>query len=363
MTPSQTCTVVGNLPKAQATLLAVDRGLNRFFSGNTVCGICHFNPEFTGATVSALTGFGKAPLPPIPPGQARKIAPEVPLERMIAFNGAAAVYDSGFYNLGIRPTPEDLSIGGAIDGVPLAFTKLAELIGGGNAAGFDAAKIALIAAELDTVTGILKNPTAPNNLTPIPWGIRLACGPGLNGNGAPNNNPNSQCVPNVITGERLLRNGAFKASSICNVKFTGPYFHNGAKLNLSQVFATYSTAGHFTTLNFNNLDAGLRLINIAADEQAAVLEMMETGLTDWGVAYEKGKFDHPEICVPNGHNPVTGQTILADISAVGRTGNANLLQTFEENKRGITANRAQTLTAACNVTGISTGGLSDIDVP
>ena len=54
------------------SLQAINRGMGRFFAGATGCGICHFNPEFTGATVAALTGFGAAPPPPLPPGQLRR---------------------------------------------------------------------------------------------------------------------------------------------------------------------------------------------------------------------------------------------------------------------------------------------------
>ncbi|MDD5322928.1 MAG: hypothetical protein PHD43_20410 [Methylococcales bacterium] len=358
VTPSATCTVTGNLAKAKVTLLAIDRGLNRFFAGNTACGVCHVTPQFTLQTVAGLTGFGAAAPLPEPPGLLRKAPPERPMERMVAFNGAAAVYDAGFYNIGIRPTPEDLMIGDQIGGVPLAFSKLAEIIAGGDATGFDANKIGRIAAEF--TGGLLQIPTSPTNLAPRPWSLDLICGPGLNGNGngEPNNNPIPRCVTNVIPGERLLRHGAAHTPTLRNVKFTGPYFHNGAKMNLNQVFETYATAGHMTTLNFNNLDAGMRLINIAPEEKAAVIEMMETGLTDWRVAFEKGKFDHPEICVPNGHDPVTGETKLAGILPVGSDGNANRLQTFEEQLNGVTTGRAQTLADDCTVPDVS-----DIDVP
>jgi hypothetical protein len=112
------CTTLANCAEEIATIQNVSRGMGRFFAGATGCAICHFNPEFTGNTVSALTGFGAAPLEPLAPGQLRKIAPEMPLERMLAFNGATTVYDSGFYNIGVRPSPEDLSIGDQIGGVP-----------------------------------------------------------------------------------------------------------------------------------------------------------------------------------------------------------------------------------------------------
>jgi hypothetical protein len=365
-----TCNASPNEANGRATLLNVERGVNRFFAGATACGICHFNPEFTGATVSAITGFGAAPNPVLPPGQiAREIELPVVMERMVTFNALPAVYDAGFYNLGVRPTYEDLSLGGAIGGVPLSLAKIAEVIAGGNAAGLDTAKIETIRQRL--AAGQLVVPTSAVNLSPRPFQLDLACGPGLNNPNA-NNNPRAGCVPNLIPGERILRNGAFKAQGLRNVKFTGPYLHNGSKMNLRQVMEFYKTAGHFTGLNFNNLDAGMRIFQLTPADEAAVVEMMETGLTDWRLAYQQGRFDHPEICIPNGHDPVTGNTRLVGVPAVGRRGNGAIqkgrLQTFEEHIDGTLVaggtQLAQTLTDACTVPGIVDGtGSSTIEVP
>lgn len=125
--------------------------------------------------------------------------------------------------------------------------------------------------------------------------------------------------------------------------------HNGSKMNLRQVMEFYKTAGHFTNLNLNNLDAGMRVFNLGIQDEAAVMELMETGLTDWRVAYQSGVFDHPELCVPNGHDPATGKTRLAAIPAVGRTGSAQPIATFEEMVRGTAGARANNLNAACAV--------------
>ncbi len=356
------CTSSPNLQNARATLLNVDRGMGRFFAGATACSVCHFNPEFTGATVQAITGFGAGPVGILPPGQVkREIEAPVVMERMVTFNGLPAVYDAGFYNLGVRPTPEDISLGGQIGGVPLAFSKLADAINGGDLTGLDDGKIDIISTWLANGT-MLRLPTSPTDLTPVPWQLGLACGPGLNNPNA-NNNPVANCVPNVIPGERLLRNGAFKAQGLRNVKFTGPYLHNGAKMNLRQVLEFYKTAGHFPTLNLANLDAGMRIFNLGVADEAAVVEFMETGLTDWRVAHEQGKFDHPEICIPNGHDPETGKTRLAGIPAVGAGGNVLRLQTFEEHLQDTT--HEHDLTAACTVPDIvdTVTELSEIDVP
>ena len=367
------CDKSTNEAAAINAFLSIERGVGRFFSGATGCGVCHFNPEFTGATVSALTGFGAAPVPPLPPGQLRKEALERPIERMIAFNGQAQVYDAGFYNIGMRPSVEDLSLGGAVNGVPLSFAKLREAIlllqsGQDLPTTLDELTIGLIADVI--ASGELLIPTSPTDLTPRVFDLALACGPGLVGNenargkrkGDPNNNPNTnRCIPDVIPGEKILMNGAFKTPGLRNVKFTGPYFHNGAKKNLRQVLETYKTAGHFPTVNFNNLDAGMRIFDLSLTDEASLVEMMETGLTDWRVAHDSGKFDHPELCVPHGHDPVTGQTLLVSIPAVGQDGH-DRLQTFEEQLDEEPG--AHSLDEPCSIPGIAdSAGRSSIDVP
>lgn len=368
------CEASSNEAAAINALLSIERGVGRFFAGATACGVCHFNPEFTGATVSALTGFGAAPVPPLPPGQLRKEALEVPMERMIAFNGQAQVYDAGFYNIGVRPTVEDLSLGDSINGVPLSFAKLREAIlllqsGQDLPEPLDETAIGMIADVI--AGGELLIPTSPTDLTPRVFDLALACGPGLVGdgnaqgrrNGDPNNNPNTnQCIPDIIPGEKILMNGAFKAPGLRNVKFTGPYFHNGAKKNLRQVLETYKTAGHFPTINFNNLDAGMRIFDLGPADEASVVEMMETGLTDWRLATDSGKFDHPELCVPHGHDPETGQTLLVAIPAVGSGGHGDLLQTFEQQLDGVPG--AHSLDELCTMPAIADlNGGSLIDVP
>lgn len=348
----RTCGASPNQANGRATLLNVNRGLAQFFGPASQCGMCHFNGEFTGATVSALTGFGQPGQPALPPGQQRKQGANAVMERMPTFDAGLAVYDSGFYNVGIRPTPEDVSLGGAIGGVPLSYAKLAEVIAGGSASGLDAAKIGRIATEL--ARGVLQVPTSPTNLTPRAWGLTLTCDEGLF--------TATNCVPTVAPGERLQRFGAFKAKGLRNVKFTGPFFHNGAKLSLRQTLETYKRGGHFPTLNGTNLHPDIGAFALAPTDEAAIVELMETGLTDWRVAFEQGKFDHPELCVPHGHDPTTGRTLLAGVPAVGAQGGGRPLQTFEDQLAGVTA-RAHSLQDACTVPGLSVGMLSTADLP
>lgn len=78
----------------------------RVFLTNGKCINCHGGAEMTNASLSRVRG------------------PEV-LERMIMGNDRVAVYDNGFYNTGVRPTGEDLGVGG-IEGskmLPLSNTR------------------------------------------------------------------------------------------------------------------------------------------------------------------------------------------------------------------------------------------------
>lgn len=333
-----------NLANARLAMLAINRGLSRLFGGGTGCGICHSNPEFSLATVSALTGFGAAPLPPLPAGQVRKIAPEAVMERMLAANGTPAVYDSGFYNIGVRPTPEDWSQGGQIGGVPLSFNRLGEVLSGGLPNRFAAVPLDLTAInKVRPEIPLLRIPTSPTNLTPRAFPFRVACAPELRAAG---------CNSAVVPGERLQHFGAFKTPGLRNLKFTGPYMHNGSQMNLRQVVEFYKKGGHFPNLNESNMQEAIGPFDLGVTDEAALVEVMETGLTDWRLAHQEGVFDHPEICVPHGHN-ADGSTKLVGIPAIGRQGSAARLQTFEEQLSGVNANRANNLQDACGVVGVA----------
>ena len=67
----------------------------RIFLGSGKCINCHGGAEMTNASVRRVQGF------------------EV-LERMIMGNDRVAVYDNGFYNIGVRPTREDMGVGATI---------------------------------------------------------------------------------------------------------------------------------------------------------------------------------------------------------------------------------------------------------
>ena len=240
------------------------RGLE-VFQNKGKCINCHGGAEFTNASV--------------------KNVKDEKIERMRMGNGGVAVYDNGFYNIGVRPTFEDLGVGGKDPfGNPLSFTKYTqEQVAQGK---IDAPTLKAIPEE-----DIPKGPLDPN--------------------------------------ERAAVDGAFKTPGLRNVELTAPYFHNGGQLTLEQVVDFYNRGGDFHEQNIDNLDADIQNLNLSAEEKAGLVAFLKS-LTDDRVRYDKAPFDHPQLFVPNGHpgnqNSVTdsgnGQATdqLLEIPAVGRNG-------------------------------------------
>ena len=91
--------------------------------------------------------------------------------------------------------------------------------------------------------------------------------------------------------------GAFKTSSLRNVKLTAPYFHNGGKATLAEVVDFYNRGGDFA-----NAEKAKRIrpLSLSAQEKADLVEFLTNGLTDRRVEKECAPFDHPSLAVPNG---------------------------------------------------------------
>ena len=158
-------------------------------------------------------------------------------------------------------------------------------------------------------------------------------------------------------------NGTFKTPTLRNVEFTGPFFHNGGAATLEQVIDFYSRGSDFPQGGVGP-DIGRKNLS-GADRQALVAFLKS--LTDDRVRYERAPFDHPELCVPVGHSEIAPSTLEVDrsdprfslsaadkwsgIPAVGRSGNAVPLQTFEELLAGVGADgsRAHHLADACAI--------------
>lgn len=204
-------------------------GMNLFF-GDAKCGNCHGGAEFTKATV--------------------KHAKKERLERMIMGDGQEAVYDNGFYNIGVRPTEEDLGVGGRDPfGLPLSEARLAQEKGSNK--------------------------------------FRRIIG----------SRPNIDVDPQ----ERIAADGAFKTSGLRNIALTAPYFHNGSARTLREVVRFYNRGGNFPETNIDNLDPDITRLNLDKSEIDALVAFL-AALTDPRVKKRKAPFDHPQLFIPNGHH-------------------------------------------------------------
>ena len=231
-----------------STLISNDSPYDRFMEGTTTaltgaqldgldtflhrgrCVDCHAGPEFTSASVTYLVTNAH-------PGV------EGLLERMTMANGGTAVYDAGFYNIGVRPTAEDVGVGGKDAlGNPMSLSRLAQ------------------------------------------QGVDIGF----------------QLTPPVSPTERVAVDGAFKVPSLRNVELTGPYFHNGGMATLEQVVEFYSRGGDFHEANITNLHPAIDTIGGMDATRKANLVAFLKSLTDDRVRYQKAPFDHPQLIIANG---------------------------------------------------------------
>jgi cytochrome c peroxidase len=246
------------------------------------CLNCHGGSELTFASVSRIN------------------------EQGLTRNRKGDLIDEGFNNIGVRPTLEDLGVGG---NDPF-----------GNALGY----------ARQTHLGLYDNPIIPDD--------------------------------EEMTAD-LGNDGAFKIPSLRNIALTAPYFHHGGESTLEDVIDFYFRGG-----NFREFDEASShpIIGYSADrtEESPITglgiltgELLDSGpglddadkaslvaflkaLTDERVLYRKAPFDHPQLFVPAGHvgdniaveMDENGQAkdILVEIPAVGAEG-GDPLPTFYEN--------------------------------
>jgi len=255
----------------ESTLISNDSPFDRFKEGNSnaltvqqqqgmalfnqACVFCHGGAETTNASVKNVENQR--------------------LRRMTVGNAPQAVYDTGFYNIGVRPTGEDLGVGGNDPFThPLSESRLAQ-------------------------QGLFQSL--------------------LN------------ATPNLTVGanERIVADGAFKTPGLRNIELTAPYFHNGGELTLRDVVDFYNRGGDFAENNIDNLDRGIRNLNLTEEQKTSLVAFL-VSLTDDRVRYERAPFDHPQLFITNGHpgdqNAVTddgtGQatTTVIELPAVGASG-------------------------------------------
>ncbi|WP_262964886.1 cytochrome-c peroxidase [Methylobacter psychrophilus] len=347
------------------------RGLNLFVNQGK-CIACHLGSEFTSASVTHVENVRNVP-------EIGKYT-----LRMLMGDGGIALYDEGFYNIGVRPTEEDLGVG-ATDGYgyPLSFTRNAK-----NKANdpFDYS----IAAP--NISSLFPDPFQNNsflfaNLGCISWNPVTSNWGYLCG------------TDPVVSDERDAVDGAFKTSTLRNVELTGPYFHNGGQATLEQVVQFYNRGGDRKDLFLIDSNCGGALLTIDAYGNSVVATDPVTGLmdnsgflkgssgqasnmspdmagtkellnrtcnpgqssqetlglsssdvddmvafmkslTDERVRWEKAPFDHPSLTIPNGHvgdenkvklNPAVEQSL--EMPAVGAAGRKSkglpALQSFD----------------------------------
>jgi cytochrome c peroxidase len=248
-------------------------GLNIFLTENDQAGVggncinCHGTSTFTNASVMHVgaTNFGAS-------------IPEGLIERMTMGDGGGSWYDSGYYDIGVRPLNEDSGRGNAIGSIgnaplPLSHTERA-----------------LINAGLITFP-----------MVPLPFAAApLPCGPGY-----------SLVCP---VDNRVATAGAFKVPTLRNIELTGPYMHNGGESTLMQVMDFYGRGGNFFAVNAATFDPDVQPLfglnsllsgSVAEANQRKVIDFL-LALTDDRVRWEKAPFDHPELFVPDGTKKICG---------------------------------------------------------
>jgi cytochrome c peroxidase len=299
------------------------------------CTACHFGGELTSASVRNLVAGGiepgdvvfknagfdirmermftkmdwtpPGPLSPVPLGaDVITFDPSTYAINVIDIFGSpvspirlpVAVYDAGWYNLGVRPTAEDPGLGGTILGAPLSWTR-----------------------SLQSMFASVKVP-----------GGGLGCG--TVPPGAPLTSPFAGEVLNPLTGQPLLAgplkfneatdiDGTFKVPGLHNVELTGPYFHNGGKATLKQVIEFYDDGGNFKNPTQSPLITPLGLTPAQQDSLIAFL----LSWTDERVRWQQAPFDHPQLFVPNGDSPA-GTDAMVELPAVGAGGSSIPLGRF-----------------------------------
>ena len=236
------------------------QGLAIFTSDRGKCVNCHKGAEFTGASTRMVLG-----------SQVDGFAGDGPIENMLMGDQSSAIYDNGFYNIGVSPTSRDTGIGGTDPwGNPLSFSR--------------------------SFKGLLGGRFAPDSYT----------------------QSLDPCTYTVVGGCLVVRDpsmrdavdGSFKTPTLRNIELTGPYFHNGGYATLEQVVDFYNRGGNVqrtatgdTTAygkNPSNFAAEVAPMGLNDAEKAALVAFLKS-LTDDRVRFEKAPFDHPSLKIPNGH--------------------------------------------------------------
>jgi cytochrome c peroxidase len=234
-------------------------GMGLFF-GKGKCAACHGGPALTTASVF-----------------------HPPIARMVMGNGAVALYDEGYYNIGVTPTLQDIAVGGKDPfGNPLSFSALARQG----------------AARFQQLNGSALN------------------------------------LGDITASERIAVNGSFKTPGLRNVELTAPFFHNGDSATLRQVVEFYNRGGNFFDQNLADIDADIQPLGLTESEIDDLVDFMKA-LTDDRVRFDMAPFDHPQLLVPNGH---VGNTTVVTNDGAGRAVDV-MVEIPETGSGGVSDNR------------------------
>jgi cytochrome c peroxidase len=355
----------------ERTLLANDSPFDRYLEGDVNalddhqkagldlflvkgrCIDCHSGPVLTGASiVEADAASQRTDVLVNPPN----------LERMMMADGGVAVYDGGHYNIGVRPTLEDIGVGGTIGpkNLPLANTRLfGDCVAASvtvpstdptydfavrqanatcgvpriRARPLEAAAFLTMAwqqvgqpgdvgALIASAVTLLIGGDIPTNWTQANQELvqarellrtnpQMTPAIAVNLTNAtwvlpdpvnPGPNPLAPLGPPLAPGERTAVNGTFKTPGLRNVELTAPYFHNGGQGTLDQVVEFYDRGGDFFDQNIADFGILVRPIGFTQQEKADLVAFLRS-LTDERVRYERAPFDHPSLSIPNGATP------------------------------------------------------------
>ena len=266
-------------------------GLN-VFVGDGNCASCHSGPEFTSASVRSVKGEGA-------------------IEAMLMGNKQPALYDNGYYNIGVTPTVEDLGRGGADPfGAPLAFARQYAY----DALGTQPIRFGI---EGDPLRDLVCDPndlSGAECISGVLGFIDLDFGLGF----FPicnDTNRDGLCSPDDdLILRRVAVDGAFKTPGLRNVDFTGPYFHNGSAATLMEVVEFYDRGGNFCEFNSADLDPAIQPLDLTPTQKTDLVNFM-LSLTDQRVVSKSAPFDHPSFMIPDGHPVDENQVIPNGIHA------------------------------------------------
>jgi cytochrome c peroxidase len=228
---------VGPTPLTQGQL----RGLLTFQTKGR-CISCHGGPELSNASVANVS--------------------TQPLERMVMGDFNVRVYDNGFYNIGVRPGAEDISLAD-VDG----------------AAGLPLSQSELLRQRVcnDPSFSFMVPGRPGDGITAAP----LSCN------------------------DDIARKGFFKTPMLRNIALTAPYFHNGGQLTLEQVVEFYNRGGDFPD-GFDQIpliDPNVVPLGLTQQEKTDLVDFLRNALTDPRTVNQSAPFDHPQLLVVNGHQP------------------------------------------------------------